>query len=152
MNSSQYHVSSTTYIFTFLRSLYHCSISEVWVERWHYRLSIDVWSIPHFYNLYRPLLGLRPRFTFLLIFTFYYFNYIYFLDTIILEIVCQWLSTSQNNWWAYIVSFEHGGTWSLLLGLPVQTCLHLAWDIFVNGRNSVQVEDWWQSVVDDVEA
>ena len=47
--SSQYHVHSTTQIyFTFSTFLYHCNISEVWVERWHYRLSIGVLIVPSF--------------------------------------------------------------------------------------------------------
>ena len=146
---SQYHVSSTTYTLCFFYVLYIIAAFQRCESRGGIIVSALVyWSFPPIL-VYQPLLRLHPWFTFLPTFTFYYFYYIYFLDTIILEIVCQWLSTSRNNWWAYIVSFEHGGTWSLLLGLPVQTCLDLAWGIFVNGRNSVQVEDWWQSVVDD---
>ena len=39
----------------------------------------------------------------------------------------------------YIVGSVLGSTWSLLLGLPVQSCLHLAWNIIVNGRNSFRL-------------
>ena len=46
------------------------------------------------------------------------------------------------------ISDVYGGTWSVLLGLPVQSCFHLARNFFVNGRNSFQVEDWWLSMVD----
>ena len=46
------------------------------------------------------------------------------------------------------ISDVYGGTWSVLLGLPVQSCFHLARNFFVNGRNSYQVEDWWLSMVD----
>ena len=43
---------------------------------------------------------------------------------------------SRNKVYLYIFDSVFGGNWSLLLGLPVQTCLHRAWNLFVNGRNS----------------
>ena len=54
------------------------------------------------------------------------------------------LRWSANGWvlskgYVNIVNYILGGIWSLLLALPAQSCLDLAWNIIVNGRNSFRL-------------
>ena len=100
------------YIF-FERSLYHCSISEVWVERWHYRLSIDMWiTQPPFSEITYPRTASKIL-TFLL-FTYTYFNaFTFWTQLFLLSSANGWVRLKNNmldlyrylrTWWQLITA------------------------------------------------
>ena len=63
------------------------------------------------------------------------FFFFFFLRWRTLLCCClMWINVTK------VITYLHcGGIWSMLLGLPVQSCYHLTRNIIVNGRNSIRL-------------